>query len=78
MNGFADHGLDEGAFGEKTGKIVKAFDAFREFSFSPAFSYGVGTGIRLNNHGAVIIFHSRLHLRIWLTIHPQPSPNPNT
>ena len=30
MNGFAEHGLDEGAFGEKTGNIVKAFDAFRE------------------------------------------------
>ncbi|RAL64044.1 hypothetical protein DID88_003232 [Monilinia fructigena] len=27
MNGFADHGLDEGSFGEKGG-IVKAFDAF--------------------------------------------------
>lgn len=37
MNGFADHGLDEGAFGEKTGNIVKAFDAFREFSFSQPF-----------------------------------------
>jgi hypothetical protein len=33
MNGFAEHGLDEGAFGEKTGNIVKAFDAFREFHF---------------------------------------------
>jgi hypothetical protein len=31
MNGFAEHGLDEGAFGEKTGNIVKAFDAFREY-----------------------------------------------
>jgi hypothetical protein len=30
MNGFAERGLDEGAFGEKTGSIVKAFDAFRE------------------------------------------------
>lgn len=30
MNGFADHGLDEGSFGEKGG-IVKAFDAFRMF-----------------------------------------------
>jgi len=37
MNGFADHGLDEGAFGEKTGNIVKAFDAFREFSLSLTF-----------------------------------------
>ncbi|KAF5875033.1 putative endoplasmic reticulum-golgi intermediate compartment protein 2 protein [Botrytis fragariae] len=27
MNGFSDHGLDEGSFGEKGG-IVKAFDAF--------------------------------------------------
>jgi hypothetical protein len=30
MNGFAESGLDEGAFGEK-GSIVKAFDAFRKF-----------------------------------------------
>ncbi|PQE21073.1 Copii-coated vesicle protein [Rutstroemia sp. NJR-2017a WRK4] len=28
MNGFADHGLDEDAFGEKKGGIVQAFDAF--------------------------------------------------
>jgi hypothetical protein len=31
MNGFADHGLDEDAFGEK-GNLVSAFDAFREFA----------------------------------------------
>ena len=31
MNGFASHGLDEDAFGEKRGNIVQAFDAFREF-----------------------------------------------
>lgn len=30
MNGFSDHGLDEGAFGEsKATSVVKAFDAFR-------------------------------------------------
>jgi hypothetical protein len=29
MNGFANHGLDEDAFGEK-GNIVRAFDAFRK------------------------------------------------
>jgi len=28
MNGFAEHGLDEGSFGQKTGNIVQAFDAF--------------------------------------------------
>jgi len=28
MNGFSEHGLDEGAFGEKSGNIVQAFDAF--------------------------------------------------
>jgi hypothetical protein len=33
MNGFADHGLDEDAFGEKKGSIVQAFDAFRKFNF---------------------------------------------
>lgn len=31
MNGFASHGLDEGAFGEKGSNIVQAFDAFRKF-----------------------------------------------
>lgn len=31
MNGFANHGLDEDAFGEKRGNIVQAFDAFRKF-----------------------------------------------
>lgn len=31
MNGFANHGLDEDAFGEK-GSIVRAFDAFRKCS----------------------------------------------
>jgi len=31
MNGFANHGLDEDAFGEKKGNIVQAFDAFRKF-----------------------------------------------
>lgn len=34
MNGFANHGLDEDAFGEK-GNIVRAFDAFRKcFEFT--------------------------------------------
>ena len=31
MNGFADRGLDEDAFGEKSGNIVQAFDYFRKF-----------------------------------------------
>ena len=30
MNGFSEHGLDEGAFGEKGNSIVQAFDAFRK------------------------------------------------
>jgi hypothetical protein len=29
MNGFASHGLDEDAFGQKRSNIVQAFDAFR-------------------------------------------------
>jgi hypothetical protein len=36
MNGFANHELDEDAFGEKKGNIVQAFDAFRKLS--PFFS----------------------------------------
>jgi len=30
MNGLSEHGLDEGAFGDKGMSIVKAFDAFRK------------------------------------------------
>lgn len=33
MNGFADHGLDESAFGDKTGGFrenIRTFDAFRK------------------------------------------------
>ena len=36
MNGFADRGLDEGAFGEKNGgfrQSIRTFDAFRKTSF---------------------------------------------
>ena len=35
MNGFADHGLDEAAFGEKGGftKNIQTFDAFRKLLF---------------------------------------------
>ena len=29
MNGFVEHGLDEGNFGDAKGISVKAFDAFR-------------------------------------------------
>lgn len=34
MNGFADHGLDQAAFGEKEGftSNLRTFDAFRRFS----------------------------------------------
>lgn len=39
MNGFAEHGLDEGAFGEKGSNIVKAFDAFRK-CFTTVRSFG--------------------------------------
>ena len=41
MNGFADHGLDEGAFGEKTGgfrKNIRTFDAFRKSGTSPIYT----------------------------------------
>ena len=36
MNGFADHGLDEGAFGEKKGfsEGLRTFDAFRMSSIA--------------------------------------------
>lgn len=36
MNGFADQGLDESAFGEKKGlsEGLRTFDAFRESLFS--------------------------------------------
>lgn len=37
MNGFASHGLDEDAFGEKSGLQggLKTFDAFRMSNFIP-------------------------------------------
>lgn len=30
-NGFASHGLDEDAFGEKKSSLVQSFDAFRKY-----------------------------------------------
>lgn len=42
MNGFSDHGLDEGSFGEKGG-IVKAFDAFRMFHCLASVSFLLAT-----------------------------------
>lgn len=40
MNGFADHGLDEAAFGEKKGfsEGLRTFDAFRKLDTSPSRS----------------------------------------
>ena len=35
MNGFADHRLDEGAFGEKKSGGLKSFDAFRKSMQNP-------------------------------------------
>ncbi len=37
MNGFADHGLDENAFGEKKGfsEGIRSFDAFRKIPINP-------------------------------------------
>jgi hypothetical protein len=43
MNGFASHGLDEDAFGEKRGNIVQAFDAFRMSSLSILFQIPLQT-----------------------------------
>jgi hypothetical protein len=55
MNGFAEHGLDDGAFGEKTGNIVKAFDAFREF-YSSLTSARCGDRRKTGIGGAIILF----------------------
>ena len=46
MNGFADRGLDEGAFGEKNGGFrqnIRTFDAFREPSLSPVLPASIAT-----------------------------------
>lgn len=46
MNGFADQGLDEGAFGEKKGisEGLRTFDAFRELDIGlPSFNSIVAT-----------------------------------
>lgn len=43
MNGFADHGLSEDAFGEKDNLAggLRSFDAFRKYcQASPLFSLG--------------------------------------
>lgn len=47
MNGFADHGLDEDAFGEKTGNIVQAFDAF---CMSASILFNIVWGLFSNVH----------------------------
>lgn len=41
MNGFANHGLDEDAFGDKSGNLVQAFDAFRKLRFPMTLSWGM-------------------------------------
>lgn len=56
MNGFADQGLDEGAFGEKKGlsEGLRTFDAFREL-LSSSFTCPPsppGLDRRLNKHCA--------------------------
>lgn len=46
MNGFADQGLDEGAFGEKKGisEGLRTFDAFRELHIVlPSFNSIIAT-----------------------------------
>jgi len=42
MNGFAEHGLDDGAFGEPKGISVKAFDAFPKTK--PSYQTQTSTG----------------------------------
>lgn len=39
MNGFADRGLDEGAFGEKQSGGIRSFDAFRKANTIPVPTY---------------------------------------
>lgn len=57
MNGFADQGLDEGAFGEKKGlsEGLRTFDAFRELLSS------------FNSILATLDLHSPPHLPRALT-----------
>jgi hypothetical protein len=47
MNGFANHGLDEDAFGEKRGNIVQAFDAFRTSFHSLLLLISIGEQLAL-------------------------------
>lgn len=51
MNGFADHGLDEAAFGEKKGfsEGLRTFDAFRTFFDSVVLSLSmIAPAVKLN------------------------------
>lgn len=71
MNGFASHGLDEDAFGQKRGNIVQAFDAFRMSLLSNFF---------LDYSQAEMIFSSAKCYN-WIDEHElipsQPKQNPN-
>lgn len=65
MNGFADHGLDEAAFGEKKGftEGLRTFDAFRKLYTSPLH----GVFPTTNSHSMLISSDVSSH------VHPQDS-----
>lgn len=68
MNGFADHGLDESAFGEsKAISAVKAFDAFREYTSVSRCRHISSMGGRLETRN---IEESHIIEMSGLTTHP--------
>lgn len=70
MNGFAQHGLDEDAFGEKGSNIVQAFDYFRKATFYYILPIEL---VAISNPQLC----KRLRVRTQLTT-TQPKQNPNT
>ncbi len=71
MNGFASHGLDEDAFGEKRGNIVQAFDAFRMIS-PPILSQ-----ILLPSRDCIWLYKKYNWIEEHELTHSQPRQSPN-
>lgn len=76
MNGFADHGLDENAFGDKAGGFrqnIRTFDAFRKTT-KGSLHQPVGPGCRYVSD-LEIPFPNLYRAD---SINRQPKPNPHT
>lgn len=82
MNGFADHGLDEAAFGEKKGftEGLRTFDAFRKLCASPLrgfFSTINSLSMPISSDIPMLI-HRTTHSKSTPADEHQQKPNPPT